>query len=66
MTLNQLAIELTEANELGARMAILRIDGRPLIDIIREIEAPLAAATGEPTLAVACQDSGGRGSCELA
>jgi hypothetical protein len=31
-------------------MALIRVDGRPLLDIIREVESPLAAA-GEPDLA---------------
>ncbi len=44
-------IELTPANKWGARMALIRIDGRPLLEIIREIETPMAAADGQPTLA---------------
>lgn len=35
----------------GVRRALIRIDGRPLLDIVRELEAPIAAANGEPDLA---------------
>jgi hypothetical protein len=44
-------VELTPPNEWGARLAIIRVDGRPLIDIIEEVESPLAAADGQPDLA---------------
>jgi hypothetical protein len=32
-------------------MALIRVDGRPLLDLIREIEAPIAAEAGQPDLA---------------
>jgi hypothetical protein len=44
-------VELTSPNEWGARAALVRVDGRPLLDLIREIEAPIAAAAGQPELA---------------
>jgi hypothetical protein len=44
-------IELMPPNEWGARMALIRVDGRPLLDFITEIEAPIAAEAGQPDLA---------------
>jgi hypothetical protein len=44
-------VELTAPNEWGARMALIRVDGRPLIELIAEIEAPIAAGAGQPDLA---------------
>jgi hypothetical protein len=32
-------------------VAILRIDGRELLDIVRDLEAPIAAKAGEADLA---------------
>jgi hypothetical protein len=49
--MNRIAIELTPPNEWGVRKALVRIDGRPLLDIVRELEAPIAAADGQPDLA---------------
>jgi hypothetical protein len=44
-------IELTPPNERGVRMALIRVDGRPLLDLVTEIEAPIAAKAGQPDLA---------------
>ncbi len=44
-------VELTAPNEWGVRKALLRVDGIPFLDIIREIEVPIAAESGEPDLA---------------
>ena len=49
--MNQFAIELLPPNEWGARMALVRVDGRPLLDLIREVETPIATAAGQPQLA---------------
>ncbi len=49
--MNRFEVELTPENENGARLALIRIDGRPLLDIVREMEAPTAAADGQPDLA---------------
>src|SRR5579885_2839656 len=49
--MNRLSIELMPPNEWGACTALIRIDGRPLLDFIAEIEAPIAAAAGESDLA---------------
>ena len=49
--MNRLEIAIGEPNEYGARAGIIRVDGRDLIDVVREIEGPIAAAAGEPTLA---------------
>jgi len=49
--MNIIAIDISEPNENGARMAIVRIDGRELLDIIRDAEQPLAAKADEPDLA---------------
>ena len=51
LMVSRLEIEQTPPNEWGARMALLRVDGRPLLDLIAEIEAPIAAEAGEPNLA---------------
>lgn len=48
---SRLDIALTPIDEYGARLAVLRVDGRPLLDIIREIETPIATAAGQPSLA---------------
>lgn len=44
-------IELLPPNEWGARVALMRVDGRPLLDLVAEAEAPIAAAAGQPHLA---------------
>src|SRR5262245_29449884 len=49
--MNSLAIEVSPPNENGVRFAVVKIDGRELLDIVRAVEAPLAAAVGEPDLA---------------
>ncbi|MFN0195895.1 MAG: hypothetical protein ACKVT0_04075 [Planctomycetaceae bacterium] len=49
--MNTLAIQISAANEYGERMAILRIDGRELLDIVRDVEAPITAKAGEADLA---------------
>jgi hypothetical protein len=48
---NRFEIELMPPNEWGARMALIRIDGRPLLDLMAEMESPIAAAAGQPDLA---------------
>jgi hypothetical protein len=48
---NRLGLELSEPDEDGIRMAIVRVDGRPLVELIREIELPIATAAGEPAVA---------------
>lgn len=49
--MNRFEVELLPENDWGARQALILIDGRPLLDLIREIEAPIAAANGQPDLA---------------
>ena len=49
--MNTLAIEISDPNENGARMAIVRVDSRQLLDIVREVEGPIATKAGEADLA---------------
>lgn len=49
--MNTLRITLTEPNEYGSRKAVLWVDGRELLDWVREVELPLAASTNEANLA---------------
>jgi hypothetical protein len=49
--MHRMELEMMPPNEWGARMAFVRIDGRPLLEIVRELEAPIAAESGEPELA---------------
>jgi hypothetical protein len=49
--MNRFDVEIMAPNEWGARRALLRIDGRPLLELIKEIETPIAAAAEEPSLA---------------
>jgi hypothetical protein len=49
--MNTISVELSAPNDNGVRKAIIKIDGRELLEVVREIEAPIAAATGEPDLA---------------
>ena len=44
---NRLDVKLTPPNKWRARMAVIRVDGRPLLDLIKEVESPVAAAAGE-------------------
>ena len=44
-------VEVTPPNEWGGRQAMIRVDGRPLIDLIRDLESASAAADGQPDLA---------------
>lgn len=48
---HRLEVEVTAPNEWGCRMTVIRIDGRPLVELTAEIEAPIAAAAGQPDLA---------------
>jgi hypothetical protein len=48
---NRLDVDLSLPHEHGSQAAILRIDGRPLIELITEIERPIAAEDGQPDLA---------------
>jgi hypothetical protein len=49
--MNTLDIQISAPNEYGAQVAILRIDGRELLDIVRDSEAPIVAKAGEADLA---------------
>jgi hypothetical protein len=49
--MNTLDIQISAPNEYDSRMAILRIDGRELLDIVRDLETPIAAKAGEADLA---------------
>jgi hypothetical protein len=51
MTVHRFEVERMPPNEWGPRMALIQVDGRPLLDIIREIELPIAADAGQPELA---------------
>ncbi len=48
---SRITIELTPPSEWGARLAVIRVDGRPLLDLIAEVERPIAAKDGQPSLA---------------
>ena len=49
--MNILDIGVGSPNEYGARMGIIRVDGRDFLHMVREIERPIATAAGEPSLA---------------
>jgi hypothetical protein len=49
--MNTLAITISAPNAYGARLAIVRIDDRELLDIVRDVELPIAAKAGEAELA---------------
>lgn len=49
--MNKLEISISEPDKHGERKAILLIDGRELLDIVRDIERPIAKLTSEATLA---------------
>jgi hypothetical protein len=49
--MNVLSIQISAANEYGLRKAVLHIDGRELLDLVREVEEPIAVEAGEANLA---------------
>lgn len=49
--MNQFAVSLSPPNEFGTRAAVISIDGRSLLDVVRDLEIPIATANGEAELA---------------
>jgi hypothetical protein len=49
--ISRFEMELLPPNEWGASSALIRIDSRPLLDVITELETPIVSEAGEPSLA---------------
>lgn len=53
--MHQITFEIVRQHEFQSGHAVttvdIRIDGRPLVDLIRDVELPMAAKEGHPKLA---------------